>query len=337
MPSSRRYLFLLVSTLLGSCLDDGHQATPGSDSMGGSDSSDTSIATGSGSTAVSTTAEVPTSTGNSGDSDPDSTSTTGEMSSCAKLVWQGDFIGTPAELANYTEVTGVVRVRETDATDLQGMDCLERVGGFLEIRGNTALTALDGAERLKQVGTLLIVDNPVLVSIAGLQSLAIVDSRARIGDNPMLTNLHGLEGLTQTGENLEIAGNGALLDLQGLGSLATVGGTLLLSSNDSLLSCVGPSVLTSTGSVDVWSNAVLVDLDGLGSIVDLRFELRVTANPAITSLTGVSGASVHSDGRVEIKDNSSLPQCDAQAVSDAVTPLDFTGQIEVTGNQGTCP
>ena len=40
---------------------------------------------------------------------------------------------------------------------------------------------------------------------------------------------------------------------------------------------------------------------------------------------------------VQLHYNASLPQCDAQAVSDAVTPLDFTGQIEVTGNQGTCP
>ncbi len=66
--------------------------------MSGSDSSDTSIATGSGSTAASTTAEAPTSTGNYGDSDPDSTSTIGDMP-CADPVWQGDFIGTPAELA----------------------------------------------------------------------------------------------------------------------------------------------------------------------------------------------------------------------------------------------
>jgi len=111
----------------------------------------------------------------------------------------------------------------------------------------------------------------------------------------------------------------------------------VLSANDSLASCAGAGALTSTGSVNVWSNAALVDLDGLGSIVDLGYELQVTANPSLTSVTAVSGASVQSDGRVEIRDNGSLPQCDAQALAEAVTPADFTGQIEVTGNQGTCP
>lgn len=46
---------------------------------------------------------------------------------CPRKLLDADYIGEPASLAGYTEVSGIVRLRETAAVDLQGMECLERV------------------------------------------------------------------------------------------------------------------------------------------------------------------------------------------------------------------
>lgn len=318
----------ITFAVLVGCQDDG----PSSSSQAADVTSTEPGATG---TSVGTT-DASTAGTETGSTDAGTTDTTTGGDACPVKVWEGDFIGEPAGLVGYTEVTGFVRVRETSSKDFQGMECLERVSSFLEIRGNSALTSLSGLERLRQVGTLGVLDNPVLADIMGLSSLAIVESRLTINGNPALTSLRGLEALTDVGEDLEISENAALVDLGGLNAVSLVVGSLIIASNNNLVTCEGLTELVTVGGLNVWSNDNLQSLAGLESITELG-PLRITANPAITDVTSLMSASVSETASIEIKDNAMLPQCAAEALADAVKPIDYMGMEDVSGNLGICP
>ncbi len=265
------------------------------------------------------------------------TDTTDAVPACPQQIWTGDFVGTPEELEGYTEVTGFVRLRETDAQNLEGMECLERIGSFLEIRANPNLKTLQGVLRLEHVGVLGIIDNPMLTDLSGLDALLGVDGRVTIEGNAALTTLHGLEGLQNVGENVEIRNDDELGNLQGLTSLTDIGGIFLISSNDSLLDCTGVNALISTGGIDIWSNPELGSLTGFESIVNIGDSLRISSNPVLDDVLAMEGGKVDTDGEIEITSNALLPQCQAEALAEAIKPDGYMGQEDVNGNQGTCP
>ena len=90
-------------------------------------------------------------------------------------------------------------------TSLSGLETLERIGGFLQIRNMPALPNLRGLRSLRSV-RVLYVDNTGITSLEGAEQLQEVEE-LRIQDNRQLTSLRGLEGLCRITGGVYIYGN----------------------------------------------------------------------------------------------------------------------------------
>ena len=90
---------------------------------------------------------------------------------------------------NCTEIEGVVTISGIDITNLNGLNVLTSIGGYLSIWNNAALTSLTGLDNLTSVGgNLYIEDNDALTSLTGLDNIdANTISELRIIDNSSLS------------------------------------------------------------------------------------------------------------------------------------------------------
>ena len=130
---------------------------------------------------------------------------------CDGLVWEGYYeirtIEDLQALSGFTEVTGNLRIEESNLTSLDGLKCLTSLGGELFIASNDSLTSLKGLENLPSVGGYLsIASNNSLTSLAGLKNLASVGVLI-INDNDSLPSLKGLKNLASVGGRLWVTEN----------------------------------------------------------------------------------------------------------------------------------
>jgi hypothetical protein len=241
------------------------------------------------------------------------------------------------DLAGYTEVTGLLIIEETDAVDLTGLECLERVEVGLAIRYNAALRSTQGLERLEYVGSLNVGNNPELLDVLGFQSLVTVDGPVRIRFNSKLTSLAGLEALTTITESIDIQEN-ALEDLQGLSGLETVGSRLQLRGEPGVTHLHGLSALASVGDLEVWQMNSLLTLDGLENLLSLKYGLGLWDNALLADVSALANARMEAlDGTIDVYENPALPACDVAALVAAISPAGFMGMVDVHDNLGTCP
>lgn len=153
-------------------------------------------------------------------------------------VWDGNYeISSIADLeglSGYASVTGNLSIQSVPFTSLDGLECLTRVDGNLEIFSNDSLTSLTGLESLKYVrGYMEIFLNYSLTSLAGLDSLEFVRGNLRITENYSLTSLAGLESLKYVRGYMEIS-YADLTSLAGLESLKYIRGYMSINDNYSL-------------------------------------------------------------------------------------------------------
>lgn len=126
-------------------------------------------------------------------------------------------------LRGVVSVDGTLALVDLDEVqDLRGLETLYSAG-TMNIRDNQALRSFEGAERLTQLaGSLHIIANPSLESIAGLADVAHIGETVQIDDNGALADL-GLTGLLSVGGFLGIRNNGSLTTLGDLAALTSVG------------------------------------------------------------------------------------------------------------------
>ncbi len=125
-----------------------------------------------------------------------------------------------AELEGITRIVGDLTIRETELTDLRGLQDLRTVEGSLFIEQNPALVSLDGLEGLRAVGVELgVINNESLRDIsalAGLQEVGL--ERGWCGhDAPTIAVFHNelgsvepLRGLVQVNGSVTVRDNGEL-------------------------------------------------------------------------------------------------------------------------------
>ncbi|MFA7650754.1 MAG: choice-of-anchor L domain-containing protein, partial [Flavobacteriaceae bacterium] len=131
------------------------------------------------------------------------------------------------------------------------------------------ITNLDGLNKISEIqGFLDIKNNSQLQNLMGLNSLNWVEGNLNITGNTILENLEGLGSLTEIGNDLIIGNNDALVNLSGLDSLAQVGMTLHIFYNPSLLSLNGLNNLTQMeeGYIRIENNGQLNDISDLQDI-----------------------------------------------------------------------
>ena len=145
---------------------------------------------------------------NDTDSDTDSDTDTDIETDC---VHQGDAKITSdadvAALAGTCEVTGNFTVLRSSATNLDGLETLTRVGGWLYIHENTELTNLDGLSGVASVDFINVRENAKLTNVDGLSNITSELTYLLVMDNKLIDDLDGLGGITSVDGNVDIFGN----------------------------------------------------------------------------------------------------------------------------------
>jgi len=101
--------------------------------------------------------------------------------------------------------------------DLSGLDSLTQVGGYVRIQNCTELDNFSGLNSLTYIaGAFEITGNYMLTSIQALESLTVIDSGFVIADNPSLHTLEGLDHLIYIAGSIKIMSNGYLSDIGAL-------------------------------------------------------------------------------------------------------------------------
>ncbi|MBL8975536.1 MAG: hypothetical protein JNK56_33355, partial [Myxococcales bacterium] len=313
-----RPLALLATLLLAGCPTN---EAPPADTTGGSSSGGTTQAAG-----PTATGELPTtgdgtsetaapttgsSTGTTGAVEPDpDVCPGGEVQWSVVLASQADV----DRMHGCTSVGGRLDIMGDDIVDLGPLAALVKVGNYLDIRANPALTSLAGLEQLESVGTLYIDSNPALTDLEGLRGLRSVGGIG-VSQNPALTSLKGLrnvalllspsplvfvsanaqlgslagiEGIVASDEvQLALVANPALADLSALAGVDRLE-SLDLSGNTGLTTLAGLEQLSHVGAgLSLRGNDALLDLDGLSGLREVGY-LALATNAALTDLAGLS-------------------------------------------------
>jgi len=102
-------------------------------------------------------------------------------------------------------------------------------------------------------------ENPLLVSLSGLNNLITIGGELSIKNNNSLESIIDLENLSSIGGDITIFLNPSLTSLTGLEGLNLIEGDLWITNNDSLSICEVQSIcdylVSPNGSVNIFQNA----------------------------------------------------------------------------------
>lgn len=189
-----------------------------------------------------------------------------------------------------------LELAEEGVVDLQGLSGLTQVGGRLYILYTRELISLDGLENLVSVGEWIWLEgNEALSDISALSNITTLQGGEDydpygggstiyalvVLDNPALTSLHGLESITELTGDVHISGV-ALEDLGGLAGLVSVGGNLYIYLNDVLPTLAGLEQLrTIEASLVIAANAQLYDVSALYGLEEVGSSVQLCDNPEL--------------------------------------------------------
>ena len=235
---------------------------------------------------------------------------------------QADIDSFPINNPNCTEIEGALYISGVDITNLEGLNAVTSIGGYLRILENPLLTDLSGLDNLASIGEdLSISQNLSLLSLSALNNLTSIEGNLGIYNNDLLNNLTGLNNVNNVGGGISISNNAGLtslsgfdqlsaipgglsirenpliIDLSGLESINSVG-ALRIILNQSLtnisalynLTTIGENVTTPTGGgLDIYSNNSLLSLSGLENVISIGGSLHINECELLTDLTGLDG------------------------------------------------
>ncbi len=102
---------------------------------------------------------------------------------------------------NCTEVEGHVAISGEDITNLDGLNVITSIGGYLFIGYNDVLSSLSGLDNVTSIGEYLEIKiNDTLTDLSGLDGLITLGGYMSIFHNSELTSISGLVNLTSIGE-----------------------------------------------------------------------------------------------------------------------------------------
>ncbi len=123
----------------------------------------------------------------------------GPVVDCGIYIKSGDFdpITNLDGLNEITTINGFLDIEQNgELSDLSGLQNLTTINGYLEINSNNALVNLSGLSNLTEVmGDLIIYFNNGLTSLLGLQNLIEISGELVLETNPNLTSISALSGL----------------------------------------------------------------------------------------------------------------------------------------------
>jgi hypothetical protein len=236
-----------------------------------------------------------------------------------------------------TSIDGYLWIHDNmNLVSLSGLEGVASIGGFLEISNNAGFANLAGLDGLTAIGGNFWISNLVsMTSLTGLEALNSVGGNMMIGFNPVLTSLAALGGVSSIGSHLEISDNDALVNLSGLEGITSIGGNLEVAYNDALTSLTGLEGITSTGgSLWIYSNLVLNNLTGLDGMENIGANIWIDDNVGMTSLEGIDNLNANSIGDLTVSNNTQLSTCEIQSICDYLAAPN--GEIVIENNAQGC-
>ena len=233
------------------------------------------------------TDETETDTEETNETETDTESESGTTECEQTTVHEGSVLldqsSTPADfdaLVCVERITGDLEIKQANVGDLEFLSALIQVDGDVEVRNNPGLSDLHGLEALEHVGgALSIISNGALIDLEGLSSLHELGG-VMIAQNPVLSSVAGLQGDWHLHPPTPQA-NTIWFSIQNNGQLASLDGLAEVSIADAELPI----------SISITDNAALVgDLLGLAGIVESDVEIGLTiTNTPLESLVGLEG------------------------------------------------
>jgi len=223
-----------------------------------------------------------------------------------------------------------------DLVGITGLNNVDSVGGYLNIKSNWALTSIAGLFNLKSVESgMLLFYNSILPNLSGLESLTYLGGQMTLYNNTKLNSLEALSGLTSINGIMQIVGSDSLVSLSGLDSIAYIAEGLSINNNLSLESFSGLSSLFEIdGYFSVWENPSLMNFTGLDSLQYVNGDISITSHEILTSLTGLDNIEPNSIVDIEIYNNSLLTDCDVQSICSYLAAPG--GEVSIFNNAQGC-
>ena len=194
----------------------------------------------------------------------------------------------------------------------------------LAIRDNPLLQNLNGLQGITKyygsdsniITELLIENNKVLSDISALSNLSNVGSIESliIKDNPLLLSLNGLQGISgNVIFNVFVDNNDSLLNLNGLNNITSCEEFKII-SNENLSSFIGLESLEFTGSAEIRDNNALVALTAMPRVY-LQCSLIIKDNLVLQDIDVFEEYDdVTCTGHLEITNNPNLSICNTLTV-----------------------
>ena len=197
----------------------------------------------------------------------------------------------------------VTLVANRNLVDTRGLFFLREVNGLFKIDSNPLLEEFFGGN-LATVGSLILSNNAILYRFTGLDTLTTA-GEVYITDNPAMWSLNGFYGL-HTAERFSLARNPQINHLEGLGNLEGVG-YLTIINMDGLNDLRGLWSLHTAHKVYIEGNENLTSLEGLRNVVEVS-SVHIASNPRLGDLSGFATnlTSPTYSPRLVIQDNASL-------------------------------
>jgi hypothetical protein len=156
-----------------------------------------------------------------------------------------------------TRIGGSLQIAELPIVDFKGFGQLTHIGNYLSAFSNYQLRSFAGLEKLQSVGTIYVMNNPLLDDFTGLNGLLTVQDDIVVQENAGVKNFHGLENLSGTIGRLLVDSNQELLSFDGLSGLRGTTGQVTITNNVRLKNLAGLANVTTAGPVMIENNPQL--------------------------------------------------------------------------------
>jgi len=224
-------------------------------------------------------------------------------------------------LSNITSVHTLSISNNPLLSNLNGLNYITHIDGYNEgspyalvIDNNMVLIDVSSLMNMSNSGYmegLLIINNPLLTSLNGLQGFNNSLAGITCSNNDSLINLEGLNNITDT-DDFTIYDNDSLLNLNGLDSFEA--GGILISNNLSFQNLIGITNSYQSGRFALYNNPSLSSLQGIEQIL-IFTGITLEGNNSLTDISAISSVSnINIFNCIRIKDNSSLSYCHIEEI-----------------------
>lgn len=216
-------------------------------------------------------------------------------------------------------------------------------GGYFRLSGNAALESVNVGALTVCAGNFLLIFNPLLVDLSGIESLTSCNFLSLDGGG--YADISGLNSLT-TFNGISVSSNPALIDISGFSSIINAG-SFSISSNPLLTDITGFAAMKTCAAMVITNNSGLLDLSGFDSLLTASGDVRITGNANLdvsgfNALTSCGSIEMdHSSSLLDISGFNSLTTCNEWIADNcqslvAISGFDALNQIAGNVNFSQC-